>query len=136
MFLSCTENTLSSNFNLPPVLSIHTYVTILIPCFKLNFTHTHTHTHAHTYTHTHTHTHKRTHTHIHTHYPGSILLHTGIFILLTFSTRSNQVPTSQLNTSMPCLYIHSHFSSTFQICTFIIGYGYFYTANSLYQLYI
>ena len=62
-----------------------TYVAISIPRFKLNCAHTH--------------------------FPGSVLLRGGIFILITPSTRSYQVPTSQLDNSTPCLY--THFACTY-----------------------
>ena len=74
---------------------VNTYVAISIPRFKLNCAHTH--------------------------YPGSVLLHGGIFILITPSTRSYQVPKSQLDNSTLCLYTHfactylAIFSSTFQV---------------------
>ena len=87
-FLNCfftTENALLLNFNLPPVLSTCTYVAISIPRFKLNCAHTH--------------------------FLGSVLLRGGIFILVTPSTRSYQVPKSQLDNSTPCLY--THFACTY-----------------------
>ena len=46
-----------------------------------------------------------------THFPGSILLHGGIFILITPSTRLYQVHTSQLDNLAYCLC--SHFACTY-----------------------
>ena len=89
---------------------VYTYVAISIPGFKLNSKHT---------------------------FPGSILLCGGIFILITPSTRSYQLPTSQLDNSMRCLC--THFACTYIAISafsraFIIACRCFCTANFFYQL--
>ena len=92
------------------LLFVYAYLAISIPGFKLNSKHT---------------------------FSRVCIIVWGIFILITLSTRSYQVPTSQLDNSMHCLC--THFACTYIAISafsraFIIACRCFYTANFFYQL--